>query len=89
VIDLGYVFHIFDVRIDDTISVLEERRKIAATDVTIFIDCCCQYRTAILPVPSGIISPSSKEGNSERRSTDNHSIFSQYGNGGAEHSGHE
>lgn len=53
---------------------LEKWGKETAGDITVFINSCCQHSSSVLPVPGGIIRPSSKERNTEWGSADDHGL---------------
>src|SRR5690349_10198258 len=55
VLDLFDAAHIFNYRIDDAVFVLEERRKVPAADMAIFIDRGRQHHPTMLLIPSWIV----------------------------------
>ncbi len=55
VLDLFDGSHILNERIDDAVFVLEERRKVSAADMAIFIDRGRQHDPAVLLIPSRIV----------------------------------
>ena len=52
---------ILDFGIDDADPVFEERRQIAARQVTVFIDRGGEDRSTVLPIPRGIIAAAAKK----------------------------
>src|SRR5271163_1457981 len=53
-------------RINDTVTVLEERRQITRGQVTIFVDAGGKYDPALVEVPAGIIGSAPKERDAKR-----------------------
>ena len=66
------MLHIFNVRVNDAMLVLEKWWQTTTSYVAVFIDSGCQYCTTMAPVPLGIVRASSKKGYPERGSRNDH-----------------
>src|SRR6185436_5194323 len=73
---LRYLPDVFDERVDQAKTMLEERRQLTDADVAVLVDRRRQHRAAMLAIPVGIVGAASKEGNAERRAADDHSGIS-------------
>src|SRR5579862_420186 len=62
----------FDLRVGDSVPVLEERREVAARNPAIFVDGRREDRAAVVSVPGRVIGSASEERESERSSRDDH-----------------
>jgi hypothetical protein len=70
------MLYVLNVGINDAVLVLEERGQTPAGNVAILVDGRCENGAAMFPKPSGIVSATAKEGNSERGTRDNHDFVS-------------
>src|SRR6266446_52650 len=72
VLDLGDFPDVLDLGIDDSMPMLEKRRKIPAADVAIFVDGGREDRATVFPEPGGIVCAAAEERDSERCSSNDH-----------------
>src|SRR5688572_6511983 len=63
---------VFNFGINNADLMFEERRKIAAAEITIFINGGSKNFAAMLAVPNGIIGAASKKRNAKRCAANNH-----------------
>ena len=70
------MLYVLDTGINDAVLVLKEWRQPAASDVAILVDGRSENSAAMFPKPTGIVSATAEEGNSERSARDNHDFVS-------------
>lgn len=71
-LNFGNRFDVLDLRVNNTVLVLEERRQVAAADVTVLVYSRGKNDAAVLPIPFWVVGASSKERYPERRAGNNH-----------------
>ena len=70
--DFGDLAHQLDYRIDDAVTMLEERRQRAHAQIAVLVDRHAEHRATMLADPVGVIGPAAEQRHAEGRPADDH-----------------
>ena len=77
VLNLRYLTHVLNLRVNNAMFVLKKRRQMAATDVTILVDGRGQHRAAVLLIPSRVVGAAAEKRDAKWGAGDDHDELMQ------------